>query len=47
MQNFSNSKKKFKYVYLLTPKGVAEKKALPTRSFSRKIEEREALNLEI
>jgi EPS-associated MarR family transcriptional regulator len=25
MQNFSNSKNKFKYVYLLTPMGVAEK----------------------
>jgi EPS-associated MarR family transcriptional regulator len=47
MQNFSNSKNKFKYVYLLTPMGVAEKVALTTRFLSRKMEEYEALNLEI
>ena len=47
MQNFSNSKNKFKYVYLLTPMGVAEKVALTTRFLSRKIEEYDALKLEI
>ena len=47
MQNFSNSKNKFKYVYLLTPMGIAEKVALTTRFLSRKIEEHEALKLEI
>jgi EPS-associated MarR family transcriptional regulator len=47
MQNFSNSKNKFKYVYLLTPKGIAEKVALTTRFLSRKMEEYEALKLEI
>ena len=47
MQNFSNSKNKFKYVYLLTPMGIAEKVALTTRFFSRKMEEYEALKLEI
>jgi EPS-associated MarR family transcriptional regulator len=47
MQNFSNSKNKFKYVYLLTPMGVAEKVALTTRFLSRKMEEFEALKLEI
>jgi EPS-associated MarR family transcriptional regulator len=47
MQNFSNSKNKFKYVYLLTPMGIAEKAALTTRFLSRKIEEYEALKLEI
>ena len=47
MQNFSNSKNKFRYVYLLTPMGIAEKVALTTRFLSRKMEEYEALKLEI
>ncbi len=47
MQNFSNSKNKFKYVYLLTPMGIAEKVTLTTRFLSRKMEEYEALRLEI
>jgi EPS-associated MarR family transcriptional regulator len=47
MQNFSNSKNKFKYVYLLTPTGIAEKVALTSRFLKRKMEEYEALNLEI
>jgi EPS-associated MarR family transcriptional regulator len=47
MQNFSNSKNKFKYVYLLTPMGIAEKVALTTRFLGRKMEEYEALELEI
>ena len=47
MQNFSNSKNKFKYVYLLTPMGIAEEVALTTRFLSRKMEEYEALKLEI
>jgi len=47
MQNFSNSKNKFKYVYLLTPIGMAEKVAITTRFLSRKMEEYEALKLEI
>jgi EPS-associated MarR family transcriptional regulator len=47
MQNFSSSKNKFKYVYLLTPMGIAEKVALTTRFLSRKMEEYEALKAEI
>ena len=47
MANFSKSKNKFKYVYLLTPMGIAEKVALTTRFLSRKMEEYEALQLEI
>ena len=47
MQNFQNSKNKFKYVYLLTPMGIAEKLALTSRFLSRKMEEYEALKLEI
>ena len=47
MQNFQNSKNKFKYVYLLTPQGIAEKVELTSRFLSRKLEEYEALKLEI
>lgn len=47
MQNFSNSKNKFKYVYLLTPMGIAEKVVMTTRFLSRKMEEYEALKVEI
>ena len=47
MQNFQNSKNKFKYVYLLTPIGIAEKLALTSRFLDRKMEEYEALKLEI
>ncbi len=47
MQNFSSSKNKFKYVYLLTPMGMAEKLALTSSFLSRKMQEYEALKLEI
>ncbi len=47
MGNFQNSKNKFKYVYLLTPQGIAEKVALSSRFLSRKMEEYEALKTEI
>jgi EPS-associated MarR family transcriptional regulator len=47
MQNFSNSKNKFKYVYLLTPKGIAEKVALTSRFLQNKMAEYDALKLEI
>ena len=47
MQNFSDSKNKFKYLYLLTPMGITEKVALTTRFLSRKMEKYEALKLEI
>ena len=47
MQNFQNSKNKFKYVYLLTPQGIAEKVALSRRFLRRKMEEYEALKGEI
>jgi EPS-associated MarR family transcriptional regulator len=45
--NFSKSKNKFKYVYLLTPQGIAEKVALTSRFLRRKMEEYEALKIEI
>ena len=47
MQNFQNSKNKFKYVYLLTPQGIAEKVALTSRFLERKMQEHETLKAEI
>ena len=47
MQNFQNSKNKFKYVYLLTPQGIAEKVALTNRFLERKMREYETLKAEI
>jgi EPS-associated MarR family transcriptional regulator len=47
MQNFQNSKNKFKYVYLLTPQGIAEKVALTSRFLERKMLEYENLKAEI
>jgi EPS-associated MarR family transcriptional regulator len=47
MQNFSQSKNKFGYVYLLTPSGMAQKAALTSRFLKRKMQEYEALKAEI
>lgn len=47
MHNFSQSKNKFGYVYLLTPRGVAEKAALTGRFLKRKLGEYDALKAEI
>ena len=47
MQNFQASNDKRKYVYLLTPKGIAEKTALTGRFLARKMREYEALKAEI
>lgn len=47
MSNFQKSKNKFKYVYLLTPQGMAEKVALTSRFLKRKMEEYDALRVEI
>jgi EPS-associated MarR family transcriptional regulator len=47
VQNFSQSKNKFGYVYLLTPSGIAEKAALTSVFLKRKMEEYEALKIEI
>ena len=47
MQNFQSSKNKFKYVYLLTPQGIAERVALTSRFLDRKMQEYEALKAEI
>ncbi len=47
MKNFSNSKNKFGYVYVLTPTGMAEKAAITHRFLQRKMDEYEALRAEI
>ena len=47
VQNFSQSKNKFGYVYVLTPLGIAEKVALTGRFLSRKMREYEQLRAEI
>ncbi len=47
MQNFSQSKNKFGYVYILTPNGMAQKAALTSRFLKRKMIEYEALKAEI
>ena len=46
-QNFSSSDKKLAYVYILTPKGLAEKSLLTARFLRRKMDEYEALRAEI
>jgi len=47
MRNFQEANDKRKYVYLLTPKGIAEKTALTGRFLQRKMREYEALKVEI
>lgn len=47
MQNFSQSKNKLRYAYLLTPTGVAEKSKLTAKFLRRKVVEYEALQVEI
>ena len=47
MQNFSQSKNKFGYVYIITPTGMAEKAAITHRFLQRKMAEYEALKAEI
>jgi len=47
VQNFSHSKNKFGYIYVLTPQGILEKVALTSRFLQRKQAEYEALRAEI
>ncbi len=47
MQNFSQSKSKLRYAYLLTPAGVAEKSRLTAEFLRRKVAEYESLQAEI
>lgn len=47
LENFSNSRHKFGYVYILTPAGFAEKALLTGRFLKRKMREYESLKAEI
>jgi len=47
VNNFTSSKNKFGYVYLLTPSGIAEKAALTGRFLQRKMTEYEEMRAEI
>jgi EPS-associated MarR family transcriptional regulator len=47
VQNFRNSSNKRAYAYMLTPEGVAAKADLTRHFLARKIEEYDALRLEI
>jgi EPS-associated MarR family transcriptional regulator len=47
MKNFASSKNKFGYVYVLTPTGITEKAKIAHHFLLRKMEEYEALRIEI
>lgn len=47
MQSFASSKNKFGYVYVLTPRGIAEKARLTSNFLKRKMEEYDSLKAEI
>lgn len=47
VHNFSQSKNKFGYIYVLTPQGMAEKALLTGRFLKRKMVEYNALKIEI
>jgi EPS-associated MarR family transcriptional regulator len=47
VSNFQQSKNKFKYIYLLTPQGIAEKVAMTSGFLMRKMDEYDALKGEI
>ncbi len=47
MQNFSQSKNKLRYAYLLTPAGMTEKSKLTAEFLKRKVAEYETLQAEI
>ena len=47
IKNFADSKNKFGYAYVLTPRGISEKTSLTKRFLERKLAEYEALKKEI
>lgn len=47
LEYFHNSQHKIKYAYLLTPQGIAEKVALTKRFLQDKLDEYDALKVEI
>jgi EPS-associated MarR family transcriptional regulator len=47
MKNFTHSKNKFGYVYVLTPSGISERALITHRFLRKKMDEYEALKAEI
>jgi EPS-associated MarR family transcriptional regulator len=47
VHNFSQSKNKFGYIYVLTPQGLSEKLKLTSQFLIRKLNEYESLKIEI
>ena len=47
INNFSKNPNKINYIYILTPKGIAEKTKLTINFMKKKIKEYEELKLEI
>ena len=47
VNNFRNSSNKRAYLYLLTPRGIEEKAVVTARFLRRKLDEYEALKLEV
>ena len=47
MENFSKSRQKFGYLYILTPAGITKKAELTSQFLKRKVHEYEALKKEI
>ena len=47
VKNFKKSPHKYKYIYLITPKGISEKTKLTINFMTRKMKEYDELKLEI
>ena len=47
IQNFKNNKRKLNYLYVLTPKGIAEKTKITLRFMKQKMKEYDELKKEI
>jgi hypothetical protein len=47
MKNFKNNKKKFNYIYILTPKGISKKTSMTINFLKRKMQEYEELKKEL
>ena len=47
MKNFQNNKKKIRYIYILTPKGIAKKTSMAINFLKRKMKEYDEIKKEI
>jgi EPS-associated MarR family transcriptional regulator len=47
IQNFKNNKRKLNYIYIITPKGIAEKTKITLRFMKQKMKEYDELKKEI